>query len=343
MNNLDKTIKAFCKLSDYINLQIKDISNSELQPIIEKAYLRNNWFTVENVIYSLENWSRELTEENLKKWILPYKIPNSNPKKIGIVMAGNIPLVGFHDFLSVLISGNILMGKLSSKDDVLIKFLSKKLINFAPSLNDYIFWENEQLKNFDAIIATGSSNTSRYFDYYFGRYPHIIRKNRNSIAIITGNETEKELTNLSNDIFQYFGLGCRNVSKLFIPVGYDITKIIDKFEHFNIIRKHNKYMNNYDYNKSIYLINNEPFLDNGFLLFKEDTAIASPIAVLFYEFYDDINSLKEWIKIQDENLQCIVAQKTVYKKAINFGQTQTPTLNDYADNIDTIKFLLTLK
>ncbi len=259
--------------------------------------------------------------------------------KTGLILAGNIPLVGFHDILCVLASGHIALIKLSSQDKLLIPYILRKLLEIEPGFNGRIEYI-ERLTGFDAVIATGSNNTSRYFDYYFGHVPHIIRKNRNSIAILTGEETSEQLKALGHDIFDYYGLGCRNVSKLYVPEGYNFNSFFEAIEEFKGIADHHKYNNNYDYNKSIFLVNLDKHLDNGFLLLKQDERLASPLAVLYYEEYAELASIKQKLDENLDHIQCIVANKRLAgMNVINFGQTQQPKLWDYADGVDTMKFL----
>ena len=250
-------------------------------------------------------------------------------------MAGNIPLAGFHDFLSVLISGNNLIVKTSSKDSELIVYISDILCSINPSFRDNIEFAEGTLSNFDIVIATGSDNSSRYFDYYFGKYPSIIRKNRNSIAIIEGDETGDELEGLGTDIFSYFGLGCRNVSKIYVPKGYDFRSMIRYWDTFAGVISHPKYANNYDFNKAVYLVNKEAFYDAGYILLKEDSRISSPVSVLYYEYYESQTALKQQIELLKEKIQCMIGRHN-----IPFGKAQSPNLWDYADGIDTIEFLL---
>jgi hypothetical protein len=249
-------------------------------------------------------------------------------------MAGNIPLVGFHDFLSVLISGNYLIAKTSSKDPELILKVGEILCSIEPRFRNYIEFTEYELKDFDVVIATGSNNSSRYFDQYFGRYPNIIRRNRNSVAIIEGNESGEELENLGKDIFLYFGLGCRNVSKLFIPEGFDIRFMVSKWEHFAGVTSHVKYANNYDFSKAVYLVNKENFLDTGHILLKEDKGLSSPVAVLYYEYYESLSALHSETELLKDKIQCIVGHDHT-----PFGKAQSPHLWDYADGIDTLEFL----
>ncbi len=304
----------------------------------EKNY--NQWFVKENILFAVKAIANELTNDNFNKWLGNYNLKNTNVKNIGVVTAGNIPLVGFHDFLSVLILNHNFIGKLSSKDNRLLKFVADLLIFINPKFKDKITFV-DKLASFDAIIATGSDNSARYFDYYFGKFPNIIRKNRSSVAILNGNETLQDIDNLGIDIFSYFGLGCRNVSKIFIPENYDLHKFFEPLEKYYEIINHNKYANNYDYNRVIYMMNNIKIYDNNFLILKEDIGFSSPIAVVYFEYYKNIDKVKKQLKINSDNLQCIVSNIDIDNK-INFGQTQKPKFWDYADNIDTIKFLLNL-
>ena len=254
-------------------------------------------------------------------------------------MAGNIPLVGFHDFLSVLISGKVFKGKLSSQDEFLLPFLADKLIDIAPDFQSKIIFVSHLLKDFDAVIATGSNNSARYFDYYFGKYPHIIRRNRNSIAVIIGNETKEQMEKLADDVFLYFGLGCRSISKVFVPKGYDITLILDAFQHYAYLHEHTKYFNNYEYNKSIFLLNKVLHLDNGFCLLTQRDTYASPVSVLYYEEYDQLEVLEQRLMMEKEQVQCIVGGEKVNIEHENFGNSQYPALSEYADNVDIMSFL----
>lgn len=303
----------------------------------------NEWFTVESVEFAIQGWISVLKKENIEKWLSNYSVSDkNNQKKIGVITAGNIPLVGFHDLLCVLISGNELVLKISSKDEKLMKLIIRILIYRNPEFEKLIHLENERLNKFDAIIATGSDNTAKYFEYYFGKYPHIIRKNRNSIAVLDGNETAEELKGLASDIMIYFGLGCRNVSKVFLPKGYDIQKIFKplyKYKHYN---DHNKFANNYTYNKSIYLMNQVPFLENGFIIIKEDSGMSSPISVIYIEYYSDIKKVQERLYLDRNNIQCIVSNISGIDDKVGFGKAQLPELWDYADNVDTMKFLAEL-
>lgn len=318
----------------------------DFENLIQLSQSHNGWYTPENVYFSIQSWATALTEENLDKWISAYSFDsaqddNKKEKNVGLILAGNIPLVGFHDFLSVLISGNNVLIKTSSNDQFLLPFLAKYIIAIEPEFADKITFVEGKLENFDAVIATGSNNTARYFEYYFKDKPSIIRKNRNSVAVLNGKETKEQLIALGEDIFRYFGLGCRNVSKLFVPKGYSFNVFFEAIFEYQDIIHYEKYANNYDYNKAVFLMSNFKLLDNGFLTIKEDTSYASPISSVFYEFYDSIEELQIRLRSESEQIQCIVSNNLV-ENSIDFGQTQRPNLWDYADNVDTISFLLTI-
>jgi hypothetical protein len=320
------------------DLPHNDLFFKDFQEQIDLAVHYNGWFTQENVLFSLEEWSKALNEENLNKWLKPYNFSNKHSKTVGIVMAGNIPLVGFHDFISVLISGRKVLIKQSSNDQKLLPILAEYLMAIDPQYKELIEFTEGRFGHFDAVIATGSNNTARYFEYYFSKRPSIIRKNRNSIAVLTGEETQAELNALGDDVFRYFGLGCRNVSKLFIPENYDLDSFFKAIFPWAELMNNAKYANNYDYNKAVYLMSEFKLRDNGFLILKEEKSFGSPIGTLFYETYSDLASLKVKLEENKENLQCIVS-KGLFENEIVFGQTQHPQLWDYADNIDTLRFL----
>lgn len=314
---------------------------SKMEEKIETAVHHNGWFTRENIIFSLQRWSEALTEENLKLWLAEYDLSKSGGKNVGIVMAGNIPLVGFHDFISVLVAGHKVLVKQSSNDQQLLPVIAAYLMQLDSRYENRIEFTKEKLEGFDAVIATGSNNTARYFEYYFKDIPRIIRKNRNSVAVLTGSETREELSKLGEDIFRYYGLGCRNVSKLYVPRDYDFDDFFKSIYGWNPIIHRDKYANNYDYNKTVYLMSEFKLLENGFLILKEDSSFGSPIATLFYERYKDEKELTALLKENKDRIQCIVKQKPENGEVM-FGQTQKPLLWDYADNVDTIEFLLNL-
>jgi hypothetical protein len=316
-----------------------DLFYDDFLKLIDLSQSHNGWFTPNQVHFAIQSWAEALTEDNLNIWLSKYDFSTVQPKTIALILAGNIPLVGFHDFLSVVISGHKVLVKTSSNDQKLLPFLAKYLISIHPELENYITFTEGKMENFDAVIATGSNNTARYFEYYFKDKPSIIRKSRNSVAVLTGNETSDDLANLGEDIFRYFGLGCRNVSKLFVPKGYNFDAFFQAIYEQKDVIYYEKYANNYDYNKAVFLMSNFKLLDNEFLTIKEDTSYASPISSVFYEFYEDVNEIKNGLEIDAEQIQCIVSNG-ITENSIPFGQTQKPNLWDYADNVDTLEFLL---
>lgn len=313
-----------------------------LEKAVELAGIQNPWFTRENILLSIESWAEALDGASVGKWLAQYEkdLSNNRPRnKIGMVMAGNIPMVGLHDLLCVFLSGHDARVKLSEQDKVLLPFVSGILSEHDPLWREQCIFTEGKLEDFDAIIATGSNNSSRYFEYYFGKYPHIIRRNRNSAAVIRGNESAEELEGLGLDIFAYFGLGCRNISKLYIPQGYDITELFPFFEKYNAVILHHKYVNNYDYQKSILIINRLPHRDSGFVLMTENDALVSPVSVIHYQYYDNERSLRAGLDRNEDQIQC-VAGDLDDTETVPFGRTQFPCLWDYADQVDTMAFLL---
>ncbi len=337
---LGKFLSQFSIDNNQQNDQVKfnDLFFNSFIDLIALSQSHNNWFTPDNVHFSISSWSEALTEKNLNQWLSAYSFTEKEPKNVGLILAGNIPLVGFHDFLSVLISGNNVLVKTSSKDDYLIKFLTKYLIALDNRFNEKITFVEGKLENFDAVIATGSNNTARYFEYYFKNKPSIIRKSRNSVAVLTGNETPGEMTLLSEDVFRYFGLGCRNVSKIFVPKNYNFDAFFNGMYAQKDVIYYEKYANNYDYNKAVFLMSNFQLLDNEFLTIKEDISHASPISSVFYEYYEDINEIKTRLNQDSEIIQCVVSNGII-ENSVYFGNTQKPNLWDYADNVDTLDFL----
>lgn len=314
--------------------KIAQLSREDLQQLSYSARLENAWFTPENVNHALQGISYMLQPESLKKWLLPYgKLDPEVPQIVGIIMAGNIPLVGFHDLLCVLLSGHFAAIKTSSQDTFLMKWLVDLLFEIEPRFRKNLEFR-DRLTNIDALIATGSDNTARHFEYYFKEHPKIIRKNRTSVAILDGSESSSDLQDLGKDIFWYFGLGCRNISKLFVPSGYDPRPFFEANESYHYLIEHHKYRNNYDYHKSILLVNRVEHLDNGFLLWTANENLVSPLSVLYIEEYSDKNSLNKKIQANKPKLQCIIG-----KDHTPFGKAQLPEVWDYADNIDTLNFL----
>ena len=354
MTRLDKNIWAFGQLSNFLkavaNQNKKIVAKGleeeyeNLNQIITELKNSNPWFIEEFVRYQLNALADVTTFDKLSTWIEPYKekLEKASPKNIGVVMAGNIAFVGFHDFLSVLITNNRLLVKTSSKDSILPKFIINVLIKIEPHFKQMIELQ-DKLENFDAIIATGSDNTSRYFEYYFGKVPNIIRKSRNSIAILDGTETEEDLDGLADDIFLHFGLGCRNVSKIYIPEDFELQKIFKAVFKYSYLLNHHKYANNYEYNRAVYLLSQDNFLENGFFIIREDTEIASPIAVLNYERYSKVEHLRRIYEANKNKIQIVVSNMNFDNiETIKFGKSQIPELDDYEDGVNTLEFLTNL-
>ena len=327
-------IKAFSQLGEWLLQPDQDTLWR-----IESIQNRNPWYTKENILKQFQAIGQNLTVEKLEAWTSHYEVTKTS-KVVGLVLAGNIPLVGFHDVLSALILGFTAQIKLSSDDAGLSTIVLNKLVDIQPQFQ-YQIQIVEKLAGFDLVIATGSNNTARYFEYYFGSKPNIIRKNRNSIAVLTGNETPEQLAQLGNDIFDYFGLGCRSVSKIFIPKDYPIATFFEAIEQYNSVKDHYKYNNNYDYNKSIYLVNGDKHYDNGFLLLRKDENIASPLAVVFYQEYENLQEVEDYINSRKENIQCVTSSVNMHIETplFSLGGSQCPALDDYADGINTLQFL----
>ena len=314
--------------------------------ILENEPVLNPWFTREALMKALKGIASMLEESVLQRWLKPYGIKGISAgaqRTVGLVLAGNIPLVGFHDMMSVLASGHRVLAKPSSRDDRLIKQVAEVISDIDPELGKAIQFTEDKLSGMDAIIATGSDNSARYFEYYFKDIPHIIRKNRNGVAVLSGKESKTELAGLGEDIFTYFGMGCRNVTKLFIPKTYDLKILLGVLDSFYPLHQHHKYGNNVDYYRTIYLMNQVDFLDNGILLLKEDPAIASPVGVVFYERYSEIGLVQKELELHREEIQCIVSTDPEIVGAIPPGSTQEPMPWDYADGVDTIRFLKELE
>ncbi|MDB4131456.1 acyl-CoA reductase [Flavobacteriaceae bacterium] len=346
MSNFKERLIAFSELGTLFKENVDKKENKkfpEWDTVLEKTLIEshsyNSWFTIDNLKLSLKNWSNSLQENIISDWLSKYNIEDKSSKKIAIIMAGNIPAVGFHDLLCSLLLNFDCIVKLSSEDKLLIPFIVKFLESRNEKLKNKVTFESEKLKDFDGVIATGNNNSHRYFDYYFSKYPNLLRKTRHSIAVLDGKESDKDLSDLSNDIFNYFGLGCRSVSKVFIPCGYDLDLLFNAFFRHKEVVNHNKYVNNFDYNKAVYLMSKEKFIENGFIILKEESKLGSPIGCLFYEFYNDKKEITKLINNNSDSIQCVVSNIN-FNTNIKFGQTQCPNINDYADNNDTIKFLL---
>lgn len=350
-SGIDLRIQAFVKLGQFLRDYVRystpmETAKSAYEKYFEsmdhalaRAEAQNGWYTKEQVRFALEQWGELLRESGLYAWIGRYDLKENRSRTVAIVSAGNIPLVGFHDFLCVLITGNKVLVKNASNDSVLLPFLADWLINIEPTLNDQIEFAKGFLGSYDAVIATGSNNTARYFEYYFGKKPHIIRKNRNSVAVLQGTESREQLKGLAEDVFRYFGLGCRSVSKIFVPPKYNFDLLFNAFYQHRGVLEHVKYANNYEYNKAVFLMSEFDFLDNGFFMLKEDHAYASPIASLFFEYYDQREAIRLKLKKDTDLIQCVVAEGLA-ENEVPFGLTQQPRLNDYADGVDTVDFLL---
>lgn len=347
----ERILIAFSRLGDVLRSgDLKLISGSEKNQNefasgIEEAAQQNPWFISRFIEHALAAIGDSLKEDNLRQWLEPYITLQRSQihNKVAVINAGNIPMVGFHDFLCVMFSGHHYIGKLSSADKVLLPAIAGWLTQIEPGMQNRFEFTEVKLAGFDAVIATGSNNTARYFDFYFSKYPHIIRKNRNGVAVLTGNESSDELAALADDVFLYFGMGCRSVAKIFVPEGYSFDRLFTAFEKYRTIVNLSKYMNNYEYYRSIFLINKTSHLDNGFLLLKEDTGFSSPPAVLFTEEYARIEALRKRLSESHDKIQCIVGNSTEIDGIIPFGSAQNPELWNYADGIDTMKFLTGLK
>ena len=346
MSNFKERLIAFSELGTLFKENVDKKENKkfpEWDTVLEKTLIEshsyNSWFTIDNLKLSLKNWSNSLQENIISDWLSKYNIEDKSSKKIAIIMAGNIPAVGFHDLLCSLLLNFDCIVKLSSEDKLLIPFIVKFFESRNEKLKNKVTFESDKLKDFDGVIATGNNNSHRYFDYYFSKYPNLLRKTRHSIAVLDGKESDNDLSDLSNDIFNYFGLGCRSVSKVFIPYGYDLDLLFNAFFRHKEVVNHNKYVNNFDYNKAVYLMSKEKFIENGFIILKEESKLGSPIGCLFYEFYNDKKEITKLINNNSDSIQCVVSNIN-FNTNIKFGQTQCPNINDYADNNDTIKFLL---
>jgi hypothetical protein len=322
--------------------KMREWSDNE-DELLQKAFQYNPWFTIENTKMALEQWSNQLIFDQIETFARPYQpVSAFSIKTIAIIMAGNIPLVGLHDLLCVFISGHKALVKMSDDDNVLMKAVITTLHELNSDTKEYVLISEERLpKNFDAVIATGSNNTNRYFEYYFKNKPSLLRRNRNSVAVLTGKETPDDYIKLGADIFTYFGLGCRNVSKVYLPEGSNMIPFYDGIEPFNPIIHHHKYSNNYTYHKALFLMNLEKHLDNGFLLVKEDEQIASPLSVLFYEYYKSIDELSYKLERDKDQIQCVVSS-IAHSNWIPLGQAQCPNLYDFADGVNTMKFIASL-
>lgn len=331
--NLQERIHLLIRLGDYMKG-----SAPEWEEAKEQAQRENSWFISEFIDLAINNIAQQfLNAEILSKFVHQYAIPDQNlsPKKVGVVLAGNIPLVGFHDVLCIFLSGHYAVIKPSSKDTVLIQHLIEQLIQWEPQAAPYLLLQ-DMLKNCEAYIATGSNNTSRYFEFYFQKYPHIIRKNRTSVAILKGDETKEELEKLADDVCQFFGLGCRNVTQIFVPKNYDFIPLLDAFNNYQYLINHNKYKNNYDHNLAMHILNNQYYMTNGSVLLIENDSPFAAISQVHYRFYEDLEAIENLVN-NNKDIQCITG-----KNHLPFGNAQCPSIDTFADGVDAMKFLLSL-
>ena len=345
----DRIIGAFAQLGKIMNclgqnlaisdfeLGITPLEFENLNSLISRQVHHNGWFSEDMVRKAFCSLADMLEKEELEAWAKSYKF-NEKPLTVAVIMAGNIPLVGFHDFLCVLLSGNRILCKLSSEDKLLLPALAKMLIHLDSDFEGYISFSESNISNFDAVIATGSTNSLGHFVQYFSKCPHLFRGSRTSLAVITGNESDEELVELGKDLFHYYGRGCRNVSHLILPQDYSLNRIFEAIVGYCEVVNNKKYGNNYDYYKSIHLMNLEKFLDNNFVLVKESSKLFSPLGMIYYSFYSNENEVKDFITKHEGNIQCIVGSNFT-----PFGKTQAPGLADYADNIDTMEWLINLR
>lgn len=338
---LSERLRALVQLGDYIRA-----GHSDLDQIIRTAEQYNRWFTEANIRLALDNITQHfLTVEALEGWGACYPVLQTtySQQRVGLVLAGNIPAVGFHDILCTFVAGHTALIKYSDKDRFLLPFLLQQLAGIEGRTAAY-FKTVMRLQDFDAVIATGSDNSARYFKQYFEKYPNIIRQNRNAVAVLTGAETADDFRALGGDIFTYFGLGCRSVSKLYVPKGYDFSPMLAVLDEQKDLMQHNKYKNNYDYNRSIYLLNRTPHFANDCVMLLEDPSLLSRIAALHYEQYTDEKDLENRLAQQLEGIQCILSQTEIGNQTVlPFGSSQQPHLQDYADGVDTMEFLLSIK
>lgn len=338
---LKQRIQAFARVGQFIDDHFRDAVTTEpqlhegLEKVIQAAYVYNGWFTPIFVKHAVQSIGRILTEESLQTFC--GNMPEREAKTVAVICAGNIPMVGFHDIMCVLLSGNKALIKLSSDDNVLLPFFLKLLTHYEPAFESFIFIADGKLASFDAVIATGSNNTATHFQQYFGKYPHIIRKNRTSVAILDGKETTEDIRHLGEDIFLYYGLGCRNVSKLFVPEGYSFNAFFEAILAFGYVSENKKYSNNYEYHRAIYLLEQHQFLDNNFVMVKESAELHSPVAVIHFSYYKQPEDVAKYIEQHTSEIQCVVG-----KGHIPFGYSQRPVISDFADGVNTLDFLVTL-
>lgn len=342
---LGEVLMSFGKTNQNSNSSFHDTNQLALDQAIGKSADNNPWFTHKNIVQAITAIAHNLSENQIDDWLSRYDPELLMPeiqRTIGVVMAGNIPMVGFHDLLCVLMSGHKLIAKLSHDDRFLLPAIVKTLENIEPGFVAETTFTTGKLSGFDAVIATGSNNSARYFEYYFEKYPHIIRKNRNGMAIISGQESAQQLVALGEDVFAYFGLGCRSVSRIFLPEGYSIATLLDNWEVYAGIANHSRYMNNYTYNRSVFLLNGTPHFDNGFVLLRPHDSFAAPVSVVNISYYKPDIDWRAFMAENNSLIQCIVSDNFRYPQHVEMGNSQQPYLWDYADGVDTFQFLLSL-
>jgi hypothetical protein len=342
---MEKRIKIFCSFGELLRAEISAPS-PEFTDVMQRAENKFPFFISANIVRSLNAVAAWLTEENLNSWLRAYPAlcGNFTDKKIAIIMAGNIPFVGFHDVLCVLMAGYKAILRQSSNDPYLWKYLLRILERVSPEIAARAEITDGLLREFDAVIATGSNNSARYFEEYFAYVPHLIRKNRSSVAVLHGEESETDLDGLYDDIFSYFGLGCRNVSHIFLPAGYDVQGLALRRENgvSGKLKPHNAYMHNYEYSRTLALMNNTPHIDTEYCLWVKNSALCSPTAVIYYSFYDNLQQVEKYILEHKDEIQCVAGnaplQLPAPLSAVKFGAVQSPAIIEYADGIDTMQF-----
>lgn len=339
---LNDRIALLAALGDSIQ---SDLDSDRLESILYQAYSKNPWFVEKYATLALQNAaSKYLNAEALKDWLNTYELDdNAAPKRVGLIPAGNIPLVGIHDLISIFVTGNTALIKPSSKDEVLTKYLIDALYELEPKARERVVL-TERLVDFNGVIATGSNNTHRYFEHYFGKHPNVLRKNRTSVAVLDENASAEEMRLLGEDVFTFFGLGCRSVSKIFVPKGFAIERLLKEWDGFSWLGDHNKFHNNYMYHKSVYLVNKVSHFDTGFALISESEELFSPIGTIYYQEYENREDLENKLPGLGEHVQVVVSgPKMSIKGSCGYGAAQSPSLSDYADNVDTVKFLASLR
>lgn len=341
MLSLEERLDALHQLGNWLDNALHSTSHPDhdmLNSQMLTAYHQNGWFTKKEVSRALKYWAAQLRREHLSKWVEPYHFSTTNPRKVLLILAGNIPLVGMHDWLSTFLSGNIALLKCASNDATLLPFLIRQLAKIAPKTQHYSILTEGLQKDFDAVLATGSNNAARHFEAYFSHVPMVVRKNRTGVAVLNGDESEEELALLMEDAFSYFGLGCRNITKIYLPKGFDIHSIFKASMPYSYLMENKKYANNYTYHKAVMMMERQDFLENDLIILRSSPNLFSPVSILHYEFYNSVEELNAMIENNLDNIQCVVG-----KNSTPFGMAQKPRLTDYADGINTLEFLLNLE